>query len=77
MPNDTTAALLFRLNLNINALGSAIEEIGAWIEQRGAIEASRHINDRLQVLADNADFIAEQLVEMVSYQEEHAKRGST
>jgi hypothetical protein len=33
MPDDPTPALLYRLNQNIMALGSAIEEIGIWIGQ--------------------------------------------
>jgi hypothetical protein len=69
MSADPTAALLFRLNLNINALGSAIEEIGIWIEQRGSTEVSDRVAQHLQVLDENADFIAEQLVRLVSIQE--------
>jgi hypothetical protein len=69
MSADPTAALLFRLNLNINALGSAIEEIGIWIEQRGSTETSDRIAEHLQVLDENADFIAEQLVHLVSIRE--------
>jgi hypothetical protein len=69
MSADHTAALLFRLNGNINALGSAIEEIGSWIEHHGSIEASDRIARHLQVLADNSEFIAEKLVELVSRQE--------
>jgi hypothetical protein len=69
MSADPTAALLFRLNLNINALGSAIEEIGIWIEQRGSTEVSDRIAQHLQVLGENSDFIAEQLVKLVSLKE--------
>ena len=68
MSNDLTPALLFRLNVNINALGSAIEEIGKWIEQSGSTDVSCHIAAHLQVLAANSGFIAEQLVELVSTQ---------
>ncbi|MDZ5436519.1 hypothetical protein T3H00_28120 [Pseudomonas fluorescens] len=31
MPDDPTPALLYRMNQNIMALGSALEEIGIWI----------------------------------------------
>ena len=65
MPDDT-AALLFRLSVNINALDSAIREIGAWIEQRGSSDTSGLIAAHLQVVKDNSDFVAEALVELVS-----------
>ncbi|MDY7559925.1 hypothetical protein QN366_05015 [Pseudomonas sp. CCC3.2] len=66
LPDDPTPALLFRLNQNINAAAAAVEEIGIWIGQRGSTEVSERIAAHLQVLTDNSDFIAEQLVELVS-----------
>jgi hypothetical protein len=65
LPDDPTPALLHRLNLNINALGSAIEEIGIWINQRGSIEVSGRIEQQLDVLNENADFIAEAMADLV------------
>ena len=47
LPDDPTPALLSRLNQNINALGSAIEEIGIWIDQRGSTETYHRINEHL------------------------------
>ncbi|MNG29413.1 hypothetical protein D3C84_1148360 [compost metagenome] len=32
-------ALLYRINQNVMALGSAIEEIDIWIDQRGSAES--------------------------------------
>lgn len=64
MPNDLTPALLHRLNQNIMALGSAVEEIGIWIDQRGATDVSERIEGHLAVITENADFIAETLVEL-------------
>lgn len=34
MTNSPLPALLYRLNLNINAIGSAVEELAVWVEQR-------------------------------------------
>ena len=58
-------ALLSRLNQNINALGSAIEEIGIWIDQRSSAETSHRINEHLETLSDNSDAIAELLVDLI------------
>ncbi|WP_426113507.1 hypothetical protein [Pseudomonas sp. DSP3-2-2] len=66
LPDDPTPALLHRLNLNINALGSAIEEIGIWINQRGSTEVSRRIEQQLDALNENADFIAEAMADLLT-----------
>lgn len=66
LPDDPTPALLHRLNLNINALGSAIEEIGIWINQRGSTEVSGRIEQQLDVLNENADFIADAMADLVA-----------
>lgn len=74
IPDDPTPALLSRLNQNINALGSAIEEIGIWIDQRGSTETYHRINEHLEVLLENSDAIAELLVDLIARwkPEEHA-----
>lgn len=66
MPNDPTPALLYRINQNVMALGSAIEEIGIWIDQRGSTDASYRINAHLQVLEGNSDAIAELMADLVA-----------
>lgn len=66
LPDDPTPALLHRLNLNINALGSAIEEIGIWIERRGSTDVSERITAHLQTLHDHSDFIAEGFADLVA-----------
>ncbi|AVD89625.1 hypothetical protein [Pseudomonas sp. SWI44] len=66
LPDDPTAALLFRLNQNINALGAAVEEVGIWLDQRGASEAYDRINEHLEVLMENSDSIAELLAYLIS-----------
>lgn len=68
LPDNPTAALLYRLNQNINALGAAIEEVGAWLDQRGATEAYDRINEHLEVLMDNSDSIADLLAELIAKQ---------
>jgi hypothetical protein len=65
MPDDPTPALLYRINQNVMALGSAIEELGIWIDQRGSTDASDRINEHLQVLADNSDAIAELMADLI------------
>jgi hypothetical protein len=66
MPDDPTPALLYRMNQNIMALGSAIDEIGIWIDQRGSTEASNRISAHLQVLEDNTDAIAELMADLMA-----------
>ena len=66
LPDDPTPALLSRLNQNINALGSAIEEIRLWIDQRVSAETSHRVNEHLEVLSDNSDAIAELLVDLIA-----------
>ena len=73
LPRDPTAALLARLNRNINALGSAIDEIRIWIEQRGSTQKSDSIRSYLAVLEDNASFISEGMDDLILI---CAKRGN-
>lgn len=40
MTDSLLPALLYRLNLNINAIGSAVEELAIWVEQRGSTETA-------------------------------------
>ena len=66
MPNDPTPALLYRMNQNIMALGSAIEEIGIWIDQRESSDASDRIDAHLQVLEGNSDTIGELMADLIA-----------
>ena len=66
MPNDPTPALLYRLNQNIMALGSAVEEISIWIDQRGSTETYERVSEHLEVLADNADTITELMADLIA-----------
>ncbi|MFO6985315.1 MULTISPECIES: hypothetical protein [unclassified Pseudomonas] len=64
MADSPLPALLYRLNLNINAIGSAVEELAIWVEQRGSTETSDAVKLHLETLIENADFIAEALVDL-------------
>lgn len=64
MADSPLPALLYRLNLNINAIGSAVEELAIWVEQRGSIETSDAVKLHLETLIENAEFISEALVEL-------------
>lgn len=75
MPDDPTPALLYRINQNVMALGSAIEEISIWIDQRGSKNTHDRVSTHLDVLADNSDAIAELMADLVArwkLQEEEA-----
>ena len=65
LPDNPTAALLFRFNQNVNALGSAVDEIRIWIEQRGSTETSASIRSYLSILEANADSIAEGMGDVI------------
>ncbi|HDQ4745528.1 hypothetical protein [Pseudomonas aeruginosa] len=66
MTSSPLPALLYRLNLNINAIGSAVEELAIWIEQRGSTETSDSVKLHLGTLIENADFIADTLAELTA-----------
>lgn len=66
MTDITIAALLFRLNENINAVGAAAEELVIWIEQRGSTETALAARSHLDVLVSNADLITEGLTELLA-----------
>jgi hypothetical protein len=66
MPDDPTPALLYRMNQNIMALGSALEEIGIWIGQRGSTNTSDRVSKHLQVLEANTDAIAGLMADLIA-----------
>lgn len=63
------ATILARLSQDTLALASATEEISIWISQHGSTDASVRIEDHLKVIQDNADVIAESLVELIACSE--------
>ncbi|MFD3300275.1 hypothetical protein [Aquipseudomonas alcaligenes] len=63
---DPLPALLYRLNLNQNALGAAIEELAIWVEQRGSVETAERVRLHLETLIEHGDFIAEALAELIA-----------
>lgn len=64
IPDDPIYTLLYRFNQNITALGCAIEDIGAWIDQRGTSDVSDRIDDHLAVITANSDFIAKAMADL-------------
>lgn len=65
---DPLPALLYRLSLNQNALGAAIEELAVWVEQRGSVDTAQRVRLHLDALIENSDFIAEALAELIAQQ---------
>ncbi|MFP6531539.1 hypothetical protein VST38_04165 [Pseudomonas aeruginosa] len=49
---------LYRLNLKINAIGSAVEELAIWGERQGLTDTSDAVKPHLDTLIENADFIS-------------------
>ncbi|MCY1291900.1 hypothetical protein D9M68_222400 [compost metagenome] len=49
-----------------NALGSAIEELAIWIEQRGSVDVAERIQRHLDMLVANSDFIAGALADLAA-----------
>ncbi|HBP1624728.1 TPA: hypothetical protein ACKRMI_000014 [Pseudomonas aeruginosa] len=70
MTSSPLPALIYRLNLNINAIGSAVDELAICVEQRGSTETSDAVKLHLETLIENADFIAEELVELTAQEDE-------
>jgi len=62
---DPTQPLILRLNQNINAIASAVEEIGIWIDQRGSNDVYARVQRQLEVLHENSDFIAEAMADLI------------
>jgi len=48
------------------ALGSAIEEISIWIDQRGSINTHDRVSKHLEVLEGNTDAIAELMADLMA-----------
>lgn len=65
MPSDPMIALLYRLNENSNAIASAVEEIGQWIDQRGSTDVSGRVEQYLGVLEENSEMVTECLAELL------------
>jgi len=66
MPDDPNPALLYRMNQNLMALGSAIEKIGIWIDQCSSTNSSDRVGTHLQVLEANSDAIAGLMADLIA-----------
>lgn len=56
--------MIAKLDLNQLALQAAIEEVSVWIRERGALDVADNIQGALQVLTDNAEFMAQGIAEL-------------
>ena len=66
MPDrDLLPALLYRLNQNQLAIGSAVEELAIWIDQRGSTEVADRVREHLATLEQNAEFISSAIVDLM------------
>lgn len=67
MPDrDLLPALLYRLNQNQLAIGSAVEELAIWIDQRGSTEVADRVREHLAALEQNAEFISSAIVDLLA-----------
>ena len=66
MQSDPLLVLLHRLNANINAVGSAVEVLGHWVDQRGSTEVSEEVARQLDVLLNNSDAVSQAFAELLA-----------
>lgn len=63
---DPLLALLFRLNENQIALSLAIDELTAWVTERGSVHVGDAVEHHLQTLELNADAIEDALAKLIA-----------
>ncbi|WP_145012244.1 hypothetical protein [Pseudomonas oryzihabitans] len=63
---DPLLALLFRLNENQIALSLAIDELTAWVTERGSVQVGEAVEQHLQTLQLNADAIEDALAQLIA-----------
>lgn len=62
---DPLLALLYRLNENQLALGMAIEELTAWVVDRGSENVGQAVEQHLLTLEENSHVIADALADLI------------
>lgn len=62
---DPLLALLYRLNENQMALGMAIEELTAWVVDRGSENVGEAVELHMLTLEDNSHVIADALADLL------------
>lgn len=62
--DEIAPVLIARINSNIEALGSAMDEIRIWIKQQGSIETALSIRSYLAVLEENNEAINAHMAEL-------------
>lgn len=63
---DPLLALLYRLNDNQMALGMAIEELTAWVVDRGSVDVGKAVELHMITLEENSLVIADALAELIA-----------
>lgn len=63
---DPLLALLYRLNENQIALGMAIEELTAWVVDRGSENVGQAVDQHMLTLEENSYVIADALAELIA-----------
>lgn len=62
---DPLLVLLHRLNENQLALGMAIEEVTAWIVDRGSVDVGKAVELHMLTLEENSHVIADALADLI------------
>lgn len=62
---DPLLVLLHRLNENQLALGMAIEELTAWVVDRGSVDVGKAVELRMLTLEENSHVIADALADLI------------
>ncbi len=62
---DPLLVLLHRLNENQLALGMAIEEVTAWIVDRGSVDVGKAVEQHMLTLEENSHVIADALADLI------------
>ena len=62
---DPLLALLHRLNENQLALGMAIEELTAWVVDRGSENVGKAVEQHMMTLEQNSHVIADALADLI------------
>ncbi|WP_158891934.1 MULTISPECIES: hypothetical protein [unclassified Pseudomonas] len=63
---DPLLALLYRLNDNQMALGMAIEELTAWVVDRGSVDVGKAVELHMITLEENSHVIADALADLIA-----------
>ncbi|WP_158897143.1 MULTISPECIES: hypothetical protein [unclassified Pseudomonas] len=63
---DPLLTLLYRLHENQNALGASIEELTAWVVDRGSMNVGDAVEQHMLTLEANSEVIADALARLIA-----------